>query len=109
LKKLKIPEKITLQYEFFPGFGKRELLHFLILAIPGVILGIVLYNILSGAARFWVFIGMLIYTILCYPFVAKIDGYPSVLSMGIRLYHYKSRQRNFLYIQKKEKIYEQKQ
>lgn len=109
MKKLKIPEKITLQYEFFPGFGKRELLHFLILAIPGAILGIIIYNILAGLQRIWVFIGMLIYVILCYPLTVKIDGYPSVISIAIKLYHYMTKQRNYMYIQKKEKIYEQKQ
>ena len=106
MKKLSIPEKITLQYEFFPGFGKRELLHFLILALPGLLIGIVLHSILTGVARFWVYIGMVIYLILCYPFVARIDGYPSVVSVLLRIWKYLFGQRNYYFKQKKERIYE---
>lgn len=106
MKKLNIPEKITLQYEFFPGFGKRELLHFLILSIPGVLIGLILHGLTAGITRFWIYLGMVIYLILCYPFTARIDGYPSVVSTMLRVWKYLSNQRNYYYKQKKEQIYE---
>lgn len=105
MKKLPIPEKITLQWELVPGLGWRELRRILIWALPGLGLAIA-YGSLSpspGAVVVAV-LGFFVYlAALCMLFVRMDDG-PSMYDFISRRLKFSREQQAYYYKRRKERV-----
>lgn len=103
MKKLSIPEQITLERVFLPGMGLRELKQWILLSLPGVIVMLVLLTVFSAPGP--KLIGMICgfgWVAGCYAVTAKIEGVGSMYAYILRILRYHKTQQKFYYKQEKE-------
>lgn len=106
MKKLSIPENISLDQELIPGIGKQELPRLLIAAIPGLVCLVVIYWLVtSPGIRLLTMICGMGYLGLSYAFVARVDKNQSIYTFIARIIRFWRSQKKFYYRQKKEVIY----
>lgn len=105
--KLIIPEKISLQKELAPGIGWKELKQLLVIALPGVILGVTVWFSASGhpLTQLIALVCTIIYLPFCYSLVARFDGAPSLLTHVSLQVQFHRQQQKFYYKQEKEALY----
>lgn len=106
MKKLSIPERISLEKYWLPGITKKELVPLLCAVTPGVVVTIILWCVLETPLMQIVALGGGIgYAGLCYAIFAKIDGVQSIYNYISRIIRFYSSQRRFYYKHGKEVIY----
>ena len=102
MKKLSIPERITLVKEFLPGFGWKELRQWLLAAAPCLV-GTVAVCAGAGDAPGRALGAIFIFVVLMavfYSFFARIDGYQSIYTFLRRRLRFSRRQQKFYYTRK---------
>ena len=106
MKKLSIPEHISLGKEYIPGIGGKELRQFLIAAVPGLAAIVIAWLILTdpGAKLLSMLLGI-VYMTCCYVAFLKVDGTQSMYTFVARVIRFYRKQRNYYYTQGKEDIY----
>lgn len=110
MKKLSIPERISLEKYWLPGITKKELLPFLCAVIPGVVVTIILWCVLETPLMQIVALGGGIgYAGLCYAIFAKIDGVQSIYTFVARIIRFNKSQKQFYYRHGKEVLYRVKE
>ena len=105
MKKLSIPEHISLDKEFLPGMGPKELRQFLTAAVPGLVLMLLIW-IFAGDPGIQI-ISMLLgmgYLAICFAFFVKIEGGQSMYVFLARIIRFYREQNKFHYKQEKEAI-----
>lgn len=97
MKKLSIPEKLTLRWELVPGIGGRELRRIFASAVPGA-LAAFLYagSSASPSAPLGAVAGFLIYFAACWGLHARLDGGQSMYDyLTLRLRFQKGQQKYY--------------
>lgn len=105
MKKLSIPEHISLEKEFLPGMGPRELRQYLTAAVPGLVVMVLIW-VFAGSPRTQVF-SMLLgmgYLAICFAFFVKIEGGHSMYIFLAHIVRFYREQNKFQYKQEKEAI-----
>lgn len=106
MKKLSIPENISLDQEFIPGIGKQELPRLLIAVVPGLILLVVIYWLVhSPGIRLLIMVCGMGYLGLSYIFVARVEKNQSIYTFIARTIRFWRSQKKFYYKQEKEVMY----
>lgn len=98
MKKLVVPENITLAWELFPGLGKSELRRCLLSFIPGLIVTILICSILSSpGATLGGMVFFLAYMASCIAIFIKQDNYQSIYTFLTQRVRFQREQQNFYY------------
>lgn len=107
MKDLSIPEKISLEKELAPGIWRKDLPKLLTMAIPGLIVGIIVWALSSDypLTQFVIGLAIIIYLSICFVLIARIDGTQSILSFLELKIRFRREQQHFYYKQGKEKLY----
>lgn len=110
MKKLSVPERITLDKQYLPGIGKVELKQLLIAGLPGLLITGILWFCLSdpGSKLICLICGM-IYITICYAAVVKVDGSQSMYTFLLRIYRFRRGQKRYFYKNEKEALYVRKE
>lgn len=106
MKKLSIPEHISLGKEYIPGIGGKELRQFVVAAAPGLAAVLIAWLILAepGMKLLSMLFG-LVYMGSCYVAFLKVDGTQSMYTFISRIIRFYRKQQNYYYTQGKEEIY----
>lgn len=106
MKKLSIPEHISLGKEFMPGIGTKELGQFLIAVAPGLLTTVIVWFIVTdpGAQLLTMFIGFG-YAACCYAAFVKVDGTQSMYTFVARIIRFYRTQKKYFYKHGKEELY----
>lgn len=107
MKKLSIPERITLVREFLPGFGWRECRQWLAAAAPCLAVTVAVCA-LPGASPGRALGAVLVFLALLavfYSLFARIDGYQSVYTFLQRRVRFGRKQQKFYDRRGKEALY----
>ena len=101
MKKLPIPERITLRWELLPGIGKAELRRIGFAAVPGILIAS-LYGRLSDSpgAPLGAMIGVLLYLAFCVAAFRQIDGSQSIYDYVVLRIRFRRSQQKFYYKRK---------
>lgn len=101
MKKLTIPEKITLRWELIPGIGGRELRRICVAAVFGAVAAI-LYTRLSNSpgSVLGAVVGFLIYFVACWGLFARQDSGQSMYDYLILRWRFRKAQQKFYYKRK---------
>lgn len=104
MKKLSIPEHISLGKEYIPGIGGKELRQFLIAAAPGLAAIVVAWLILAdpGTKLLSILLGV-VYLSCCYVAFIKVDGTQSMYTFISRIIRFYRNQKNYFYKYKQGK------
>ena len=103
MKKLLMPEKISLDKYFLPGITKKELRPLLLAAVPGVIVTVILWFALSQPlAKIVALLGGIGYAALCYMVFARLEGSQSIYTFITRIIRYNKSQHHYFYKHGKE-------
>lgn len=105
MKKLSIPEHISLDKEYMPGMGARELRQFLIAALPGLVVMIVVWMVAGepGIQLMSMLLGVG-YIAMCYAFFVKIEGGQSMYTFLARILRFYREQRSYYFKVEQEAI-----
>lgn len=106
MKKLSIPEHISLGKEFMPGIGTKELRQFLVAVAPGLLATVIVWLIVTdpGAQLLTMVIGIG-YVACCYAAFVKVDGTQSMYTFLARIIRFYRTQKNYFYKHRKEDLY----
>ncbi len=106
MKKLSIPEHISLGQEFMPGIGTKELRQFLIAVVPGLLVTIIVWLVVTdpGAQLLTMLIGIG-YVGCCYAAFVKVDGTQSMYTFVARIIRFWRSQKKHFYKHGKEDLY----
>lgn len=107
MRKLSIPERITLTREFLPGFGGKELRQWLAAAVPCFIATVAVCagaGDAPGRALGAILIFILLMAVF-YSFFMRIDGYQSIYTFLTRRIRFARKQQKFYYVHGKEVLY----
>lgn len=106
MRKLTVPENISLKKEVLRGIGTKELLY-LLLAIFPFLAGVILFWCIckDPGPRLLALIGFLAYVLICYAIFSTPDGSQSIYIYITRWVHFLKGQKFFRYKQEKEAIY----
>lgn len=105
MKKLSIPAYISLDREYLPGLGSKELPKFLIAAVPGLTVTVISwFAIPDPIVKLMVMFFGLGYLMCCYLLFAKVDNRQSIYTFLHRFHRYRTSQQKFFYKQEKEVI-----
>ena len=103
MKKLSIPEQITLDRMYLPRLGLRELKQGVLLMLPGVVCMIVLLCIFEEPGqKLLTMVGGFCWAGCCYAVVARIEGVGSMYAYITRIIRYHRTQQKFYYKHEKE-------
>lgn len=103
MKKLSIPEQITLERVFLPGMGLRELKQWVLLSLPGLIIMLVLLSAFSDPGpKLLALICGFGWIGGCYAVTAKIEGGGSIYAYITRIIRYHRTQQKYYYRQEQE-------
>lgn len=106
MKKLCIPERITLEKQYFPGIGKRELRQLMVAALPGLLLSFVLFFALEApGARLGVLLAGFLYCGACYGLFVRMEGSLSIYTYLKRIWTFQRAQKRYYYKHGKEEVY----
>lgn len=106
MKKLSIPERITLRKEYLPGIGKTELRQIASAVIPGVIAAVAAWNMVSTSAQQLISLLVLfLYIALCYALFVRVDNSQSMYTYLRRIRRFRRAQQKFYYRKEKEAVY----
>lgn len=110
MKKLSVPEHITLRKEFFPGLSGKELRQVIAAFLPGLAATILFWTINDHpVARLGAILGLLFYTFISFAVFSVPDGGQSVYAFLMRWLRFRKKQKKFLYKQGKEELYLEQQ
>lgn len=106
MKKLSIPEHISLGNEFMPGIGTKELRQFLIAVAPGLVATVIVWLILTdpGVKLLSMIIGIG-YIACCYVAFVKVDGTQSMYTFVARIIRFYRTQKKYFYKHGKEDLH----
>lgn len=105
MKKLSIPEHITLDREYIPGIGKRELPGLLISVIPGLLVAVTVWLFAKDPGpQLIAMIGGIGYVMCCYAVFARVDKQQSIYTFLFKIIRFGKNQNKFYYKQEKEAI-----
>ena len=106
MRKLSVPENISLKKEVLRGLGKKELIY-LILAILPVIVGVIIFWCTNSnpGPRLLALVGLLIYVLICYAIFSTPDGSQSIYTYITRWIRFMRAQKFYRYRQEKEALY----
>ncbi len=105
MKKLMIPEFISLEKEYLPGIGAKELKQLLLSAVPGTAAAVVIWLLIGDPVKQLLTMILGIgYVILCYMIFTKIDKRQSIYSYIAKIVRFQRNQKIFYYRQEKEVI-----
>lgn len=107
MKELTIPENISLEKELITGIRKQDVPKLLLLAAPGVIIGITVWicNQERPMTQLIAMLAAIGWLALSYAITARVEGSPSILSFIELLIRYHRQQQRYLYKQGEENIY----
>lgn len=106
MKKLSMPENISLKKEVLKGLGARELIRLLTAVAPALVAVILLWHFNGEAGpRLLALIGLLGYTAAGYAVFAVPDGGQSVYDFITRWIRFLREQKFYPYKQEKEALY----
>lgn len=105
MKKLMIPEFISLEKEYLPGIGPKELKQLLLSVLPGVAVAAAVWLLIEDPVKQLVTMVLGIgYVILCYMTFTKIDKRQSIYTYIAKIVRFRRNQKTFYYRQEKEVI-----
>ena len=106
MRKLSVPENISLKKEFLRGLGVKELLY-LILAVLPVTVGVVIFWCVDSdpGPRLLALVGLLMYILICYAVFSTPDGSQSIYTYITRWIRFMRAQKFYRYREEKEAIY----
>jgi len=103
LKKLTIPENISLQNEILPGIKKAEGIRLLLAFTPAVVFTVIYWLCQEAPGpRLIVLIGLVIYAFVCYAVFSTPEGGQSIYSYISRWIRFLRSQQNYKYKQRQE-------
>lgn len=106
MKKLCIPERITLEKQYVPGLGKRELRRLTVTALPGLCLSVCLFLCLpSPGARLGALLAGFLFCGACYGLFVRVDGTLSIYTYLTRILAFHRAQKRYYYKHEKEEVY----
>lgn len=110
MKKLSVPEHITLRKEFFPGLSAKELRQVIAAVLPGLAATILFWTVNDQpVARLGAILGLLLYAFVCFAVFSVPDGGQSIYTFLMRWLRFRKKQKKFLYKQGKEVLYLEQQ
>ena len=103
MKKLAIPEHISLKSEILPGISKTEGSKLLLAFTPALVFTVIYWMCQEAPGpRLIVLIGLVIYAFVCYAVFSCPDGGQSIYSYISRWIRFLRSQQNFKYKQRQE-------
>lgn len=103
MKKLSIPEHISLKKEIMPGIGSKELRQLLLAVLPAVAVTVIVWlSAGKPAAQLMALVGLLLYTASCYALFSCPDGRQSIYIFLSRWVRFMRTQQAFKYKQEPE-------
>lgn len=106
MKKLSIPENISLGKEYMPGIGKQELRQLMVAAGPGLLVTAIAWLVATQpGSQLVIMICGMGYIACCYAAVVKIDGAQSMYTYISRIIRFQRSQKRYFYKQGKEVLY----
>lgn len=98
MKKLTMPEHISLRREILQGMGGKELRQFAISALPGLLLALVAWQALTkpGARLLALALGFA-WAAACYAMTKRIDGDISMYAYVKRIVRFHRQQKDYYY------------
>lgn len=110
MKKLSVPENISLQKEIIKGLSAAGLRRLMIALAPGLAVEVAAWNILHDpAARLLSMCILLGYIAMCYGVFCSLDGSQSIYSFLMRWVAFMRSQKHYPYITKEESCFAKKQ
>ena len=106
MKKLSVPEHITLRKEFIPGLSGAELRQIVTAFLPGLLATVLFWTVNDHPApRLAALLGLFFYAVVCFAIFSVPDGGQSVFTFITRWLRFRRNQKQFLYKQGKEDLY----
>ncbi len=106
MKKLMIPEKITLEREALPGIRYRDLPILAAIALPGVIAAVIVWSLTDRPlTQLVTLVAVLLYLFFCYAAAARVEGAQSMLDWIARLFRFLRAPRCFYFKEKEALTY----
>lgn len=103
MEKLSIPEYISLDHEYIPGIGKKELKRLLLAGLPGLLVTVVAWIALSDPKKQLItMICGIGYIACCYAVFAKVDKQQSIYTFISRIIRFRRLQKKYYYRQERE-------
>lgn len=98
MRKLTMPEHISLRREFLQGMGGKELRQFAISALPGLLLALVAWLTLSEPGPRLIALGLgFAWVAACYAMTRRIDGDISMYAYIKRILRFYRQQKDYYY------------
>ena len=106
MRKLTVPEKISLTKEVMRGLSAKEFCYLMIALAPALV-GVILFWCINSAPgpRLLALVGLLIYALICYAVFSTPDGSQSIYTYMTRWVRFLKKQKFYRYQQQKEAIY----
>lgn len=105
MKKLSIPEHITLDREYLPGIGKRELLRLMVSGAPGLLVAVIAWAVMTAPGpKLIAMVCGIGWFACCYAVVARIEQNQSIYSFLTRIVRFWRGQKKYYYKQESEVI-----
>lgn len=104
MKKLSIPEHISLSKEYLPGISGTELRQFFAGAAPGLVAIVIIWLTITdpGTKLLSMLLGV-VYLSCCYVAFIKVDGTQSMYTFISRIIRFYRNQKNYFYKYKQGK------
>ncbi len=106
MKKLTVPENISLKKEILRGLGKRETVRLLLACLPALA-GVILFWCVNGSPgpRLLALMGLMIYCAICYAVFSTPEGNQSIYAYILQWVRFLRAQKFYRYHQEKEELY----
>lgn len=108
MKKLQVPENISLRQEFWQGFGTKEMTASVIATVISIFPAVALVQTGVLAVFFGVGLVMLVFAV-CVSLLSKLENNQSIVDYLNRQAKYQREQQNFRYVREQEAYFDEKQ
>lgn len=103
MKKLQVPENISLRWELWKGFGKAELIPSAIITAFSILIAILIYRIHPAPGmELFIVIGVIFVMAFCVGLFGKLENNQSIYDYLKRQFRYSKEQQAFWYCKSKE-------